>query len=350
MNYPINKVFFILLISTTLSLLIGWFTMWFAPFVKLIDVPGSSQHKIHQKPTPITGGIILITVLTIISIISIDEHFQSIHGILVGSCIVFIFGLWDDLKDLPAGVKLFGQLIAVAVLIKMGIQIHIFNSPEFIFSTEKFLDNWLNIIFTVLWIIILTNAFNFIDSIDGLAIGLGLIATAFYLIVSLESNQINLVYFCTILLGITILLYYFNTEPANLFLGDSGSQTIGFILGAVAITYTPKAVNQMSSWFVPIMIFGVPLFDICLVTLSRIRRNKFIHKPANDHVYHRLINYGFHTKRAVLILHITSLILSLIGFLCLNLEFYLANIIFFMFLTLGICFIVLFDYSYSENQ
>jgi len=349
LNYPINKVFYLLLISTTLSSIIGWFTIWIAPGIKLIDIPGSSIHKIHHKPTPITGGIVLITVLTIISIIFIKEHFQLIWSILVGSWIVFLFGLWDDLKDLPAGVKLFGQLIAVTVIINMGIQIHIFNSSEFIFSADKFLDNWVNILFTILWILILTNAFNFIDSIDGLAIGLGFISTAFYLIVTLASEQFNLTYFCTILLGISISLYYFNTEPAKLFLGDSGSQTIGFILAAIAITFNPKAVNQMSSWFVPIIIFGVPLFDISLVILSRIRRNKWIHRPSNDHVYHRLISYGFYTKRVVLMLHITSLILCVIGFLCLNIDYHLGNIIFFIFLTIGFSFFLFFDYLYSDN-
>ena len=111
-------------------------TIWIAPYINLMDMPGSAVHKIHHKPTPLTGGIVLLFTLTIISILFVPELSQTIQAILVGGWIIFIFALWDDFMFLPAGVKLFGQIIAVAVLIKMGIQINILNSIEYIFYSE----------------------------------------------------------------------------------------------------------------------------------------------------------------------------------------------------------------------
>ena len=348
MNYPINEILLLLLVSIVISAILSWATIRLAPHINLMDVPGSALHKIHQKPTPFTGGIVLITSLTIISMVFLPEHIKSIQGILIGAWIIFIFALLDDIYDLSPVVKLIGQIIAAVVLINLGIKINIFHSPEFIFHSNNLLDTWANNSLTILWVLVLTNAFNFIDSTDGLAIGLGSLSIAFYLIATLGIMQVDLAYFCTILLGIAISLYFFNSNPAHLFLGDSGSQTLGFILAGVAITYTPVAVNQMSSWFVPILIFGVPLFDISLVILSRIRRCKRIHSAANDHVYHRLIKYGFLKNKAVSILHISSLILSIIGFLCLNLDHYLANFIFMMFLIVGIYFLFILDYRYVD--
>jgi UDP-GlcNAc:undecaprenyl-phosphate GlcNAc-1-phosphate transferase len=205
---------------------------------------------------------------------------------------------------------------------------------------------WLNLGVTVLWLVTLTNAFNFIDSSDGLAVGLSGLSAAFFLVISLTTGQTTLIFFCAILLGICIGLYFFNSHPASLFLGDSGAQTLGFLLAAVAIIYNPNTGIQSSSWFVPILIFYVPLFDLMLVVVSRLRRNKRIHKASRDHTYHRLADRGIPIHHSVLIMHGISLIMSMVGYLCLNLPVLFANIVFCLALSLGVAAFLELDKDY----
>ena len=208
--------------------------------------------------------------------------------------------------------------------------------PEFIFRTDSIIDIWLNIGFTILWLVTLTNAFNFIDSSDGLLVGLGGLSTTFFLVIAMSNGQEPIIYFCAILLGLCIGLYFFNSYPAKLFLGDSGAQTLGFILGAIAIVYNPNTGFQSSSWFLPIMIFYVPLFDLALVIFSRLRRKKPIHQASMDHTYHRLSKRGISINHSVLVLHGVSLIMSMIGYLCLNLPVIYANLVFCLTILLAI--------------
>ena len=171
-------------------------------------------------------------------------------------------------------------------------------------------------------------------------------SAAFFLVVSLTTGQTTLIYFCAILLGICIGLYFFNSHPASLFLGDSGAQTLGFFLAAVAIIYNPNTGIQSSTWFVPILIFYVPLFDLMLVVVSRLRRNKRIQKASRDHTYHRLADRGIPIHHSVLIMHGVSLIMSMVGYLCLNLPILFANIVFCLALSLGVAAFLELDKDY----
>jgi UDP-GlcNAc:undecaprenyl-phosphate GlcNAc-1-phosphate transferase len=149
-----------------------------------------------------------------------------------------------------------------------------------------------------------------------------------------------------VILGTCIALYFFNSHPARLFLGDSGAQMLGFLLASIAILYEPRTGNQASTWFVPILIFAVPLFDMLLVTISRLKRNKKIHKASHDHTFHRLAQRGIPIQQSVLIMHGASLILSMIGFLCLNLPVIYANIVFGLVVCLGIAAFIELDKNY----
>jgi UDP-GlcNAc:undecaprenyl-phosphate GlcNAc-1-phosphate transferase len=148
------------------------------------------------------------------------------------------------------------------------------------------------------------------------------------------------------LLGICIGLYFFNSHPAKLFLGDSGAQTLGFILASIAIIYNPLRGGQSSTWFVPILIFYMPLFDLILVVLSRFKRNKKIYKASRDHTYHRLSAKGVSIHHSVLIIHGVSLAMSMIGYLCLNLSTLNANLIFFSSILIGIVAFIKLDKNY----
>ncbi|MFQ6607975.1 MAG: MraY family glycosyltransferase [Fidelibacterota bacterium] len=343
-NIQITDIFRIILGSLVLSLLLAYVSIRVAPKLKLIDFPGSADHKLHQKPMPLTGGLVLVLTLSGILFFAPGKIDSDIMSLLAASWIILTFGLWDDYHHLPVGWKLLGQLLAALLLVFLDVKVRIFTSPEFILGSQTILGEGLNILTTLVWMIVLTNAFNLIDSMDGLAAGLGSLATLFFLVITLSVSQMELVHFCAILLGAIAGIYFFNSHPARLFLGDSGAQTIGFLLGAIAILYTPVGGNQSSSWFVPILIFAIPLFDLFLVLISRMRRGEKIHKASRDHTYHRLAALGIPIERSVLLMHGSSLILSLVGYLCLNLNYVIANVIFLIVLLAG-----LFIFLYLEN-
>lgn len=343
-----DNVVLLLLSSIIISVVFGWISLKIAPIIGLMDIPGSAEHKNHDNEVPLTGGIILVDTMFVLMLLTGIWSDPVISSILLSGLIICLFGLADDYFNLAPIIKLFGQLIASAVLIYLGIQVNIFDSPEFIYRTDSDLDILLNILFTILWLVTLTNAFNFIDSSDGLSVGLSGLSAAFFLVISLSTGQAtSVIYFCAILLGICIGLYFFNSYPAKLFLGDSGAQTLGFLLAAVAIIYVPNTGIQSSSWFVPIMIFSVPLFDLALVVFSRFRRKKPIHQASQDHTYHRLSDRGISVNHSVLSLHGISLVMSMTGYLCLNLPVVYANVVFCLTIILGIAIFFELDNNYS---
>ena len=342
-----DKMIMLLLVSILLSVVLSWITIKLAPKIGLMDIPGSAAHKKHNNPIPLTGGVVLIDTLIIMFIFTGMWKEYEIGPIFLAGVIIGIFGLLDDFLHLPPLKKFIGQLFGAVLLLFMGVQVSIFGSPEFIFRTSTFFDSWLNLSITILWLITLTNAFNFIDSYDGLSVGLGGLSSAFFLLISLSTGQSSVIYFSAILLGICIGLYFFNSFPAKLFLGDSGAQTLGFLLGSIAIIYDPNTGTQSSTWFVPILIFYVPLFDFALVIVSRFRRKKRIHMASNDHTYHRLSQRGIPTHRSVLTLHGMSLVMSMVGYLCLNLPVFFANVVFFLTITLGIVIFLVLDINYK---
>lgn len=336
----------ILVASILISTILSWISLFIAPKINLMDDPRSADHKKHKKKIPITGGLILFSTVFVLIVLTNLWDNSNIWAILTSSSIIFFLGLLDDYIQLKPLQKLFGQFLGATVLISNGVQINIFNSPEFINSSDTIINNWLNIGFTIFWMLALANAFNFIDSIDGLVVGLSGVSTLFFFIISLTTGQEELFLFCSILLGVCIGLYFFNSHPAKLFLGDSGAQTLGFILASIAIIYNPLRGGQSSTWFVPILIFYMPLFDLILVVLSRFKRNKKIYKASRDHTYHRLSDKGVSIHHSVLIIHGVSLVMSMIGYLCLNLSTIDANLIFSSSILIGVAAFIKLDKNY----
>lgn len=298
------------------SLLLGPLAYWLARRAGLFDVPGSAPHKTHNETVPIAGGMVFMATVFLVSAYEGIFDTAWIRQILLPCAIVFSLGLVDDARGLSPMIKISGQLLATVLLINAGVQVRLFG------------QEWINYAITVAWMIGVTNAYNFVDSMDGLATGLAGLASAFFMLVTIDSNQAELAIFSAILLGACIGSFYFNSSPAYYFLGDSGSQLLGFMLAALGIAYTPIGFTRLSSWFIPILLAGVPIFDACLVIVSRIRRRKPIYKPARDHTYHRLVARGISPNRAVMTMHMGALLLGLLAFNTLRLPPLLANGVF----------------------
>ena len=332
-----------ILISLATALISCWGSIKLAVRWGWIDEPGSAPHKQHTYPTPLAGGLALFAALILSAGLAGLLDLPEVWGPFLAGSVIFAFGIWDDIKTIPPLVKLVGQLIAAVVVIRLGIYIQIFESPEFFLHLNSPFDIYLDWLLTIFWVTGITNAFNFVDSMDGLAVGLGGSAAAFFMLVTLDARQFTLSAFSAVIIGICIGLYFFNSPPAKLFLGDSGSQTLGFILAVLAITYRPLGANQSSSYVVPIMILGVPIFDMSLVVISRLRRKKSVYTAALDHSYHRLLDLGFGPTRAVLIMQVVSLTLGCLAVVILNQPPLITNIVFIFVVLLSLFAMLLLD-------
>ena len=330
--YP-NFVFGNILLGLALALILSRVAIWFARRTGLIDIPGVLPHKTHSHPIPLAGGITLLLTLLVGGFTFNISMLQEYWKILVPALIIFGVGLWDDYRRLPPGIKIIGQLAATILLIAMGTSVQIIPA-DFLGLPGKWY-HVVNLLITGLWVVGITNAFNFIDSMDGVVVGIGGIAVSFFLLVTLNSPQVSLLRFLTLLIGGCIGLFFYNMTPARMFLGDSGAQTFGFLLAAIGIIYNPVQFPQGSSWFLPILILGVPIFDTCLVVFSRLRHKKYFYQAGHDHTYHRLFKLGMSSTHAVAVMHITTIVLGCLAFIALHLAPFFANILFGLILLVG---------------
>jgi len=288
---------------------------------------------------PLAGGTALILSLLFLSSVLGLWKDQFLRVLLLATSIIYFFGLLADVFGFSAVFKLTGQVIASLVLVFSDVSVHFISSIKFPFFSVQIVT-WLDIALTLFWLIGVTNAMNMIDSMDGIAVGVSGIAFLFFVLITSLSGQVNLTEISIVLLGITLGIYFYNVTPARLFLGDSGSQTYGFLVAAIALEYVPIGLPPISSWFVPILLVGMPIFDTSLVVYSRLRLKLPIYKANLDHTYHRLVAIGFEERRAVLIIHMTAILLSLLAFVTFYLPPVVANMIFGLILLAGIGMII----------
>jgi UDP-GlcNAc:undecaprenyl-phosphate GlcNAc-1-phosphate transferase len=323
------------------AVIFGPLAIWIARRTGLLDIPGAAPHKKHARPTPLAGGIVLV--LSVLAVVTIFRLWQKpFTPLLAATMIVLVFGLWDDARGLSAPIKLVGQVLASVLLIASGISVKFLFGLSIPFINPNLLAA-LNWAITIFWLVGITNAINMIDSMDGLAVGISGIAFAFFMGMTLVAQQSSLAWFSGIFLGICIGLYIYNITPARLFLGDSGAQTLGFVLAAVAMIYSPDNLPQASSWFVPIMVLGIPIFDTTLVVVSRLYHHQPIYLADRAHTYHRLVALGLDPGRAVLAIHIASLTLNFLAFVALSLVPLQANLLFALVVAAGIISIFLLE-------
>lgn len=268
----------------------------------------------------------MVSLLLLVTIFGLWKE-QFVKSFLLSVSVIYVFGLLDDARGLSAIPKLIGQFVAGILLITSGISVHFVESLQLSILSPSFMK-WFDIAFTLFWLIGITNAMNMIDSMDGLAVGVSALTFLFFLPVTIAAGQVSLTAISLILLGTSVGIYFFNITPAKLFLGDSGAQTLGFIVAVIAMAYTPVGLPPTTSWFVPILLLALPIFDTTLVTVSRFRRKLPIYKANRDHTYHRLVALGVPSLRAVLMIQLAVVIIDCLAFVTLTLSPLAANLIF----------------------
>ena len=263
------------------------------------DLPG--ERKIHKKPIPRLGGIAiwLGTIFSLITVVLVQGAYpfgNSISAILVGGTIMFILGMVDDTYGLSAKFKFFVQIGAALITFLLGVKIGYVYIP--------FLDiHWdlgaLSFLITILWVVGLSNAFNFIDGVDGLAGTLGATSAITLGIIALfiQPPQDTCTLLCFILAGAIVGFLVFNYNPARIFMGDSGSLFMGFLLATLSIVGVMKSVAF--TIFLPIFVLVVPIFDICFATTRRLLKGKSPFSPDAEHLHHKLLKAGFSHNKTV---------------------------------------------------
>lgn len=276
--------------------------------VGAIDVPRDAR-RMHKQPIPRLGGLAIAMsfLLTVLVFAKIDTQLQ---GILLGAVMIVVLGVLDDCLTLRAPVKFVIQILAACVVAGHGCTIRYISNPIFT-SDLAYLDlgSW-SLPVTVIWIVSITNAVNFIDGLDGLAVGVSAISAATLLVIALLVAESNIAIVVAALLGACLGFLPYNFNPAKIFMGDTGSTFLGFILACLSIQGMFK-LYAIISFAVPFLILGVPIFDICFAIIRRLAKHQNPMKADRGHIHHRLIDMGFSQKQAVAITYMLTAILGL---------------------------------------
>ncbi|MBI1869909.1 MAG: undecaprenyl/decaprenyl-phosphate alpha-N-acetylglucosaminyl 1-phosphate transferase [Chlamydiae bacterium] len=283
-----------------------------------------SPRKLQKKPVPLLGGLGIMgaffgTVFFNVILLSFFKNspvFQAwipqdvvryipgalstVHKlffILLGSLIVFFVGLIDDIVELGAWPKLIVQIIAALFLFFSGIRITLFTHVP-----------GMSLFLTVLWVVAITNAFNLLDNMDGLSAGIAVISGLFLLVISMAEGQYFVSLFLCVFIGSVLGFLIFNFHPARVFMGDAGSYLLGFLMASMTIlgTYYRRGGSTSFSILMPVLVLGVPLYDLLSVILIRLHQKRPIFKGDKTHFSHRLVHLGMSQRGAVLFLYLVS--------------------------------------------
>jgi len=258
----------------------------------VIDQPNA--RKIHINPVPLLGGLAIYSAF-IIAVLLFGNRFRlnELLSILIGASLMSFLGMWDDRRSLSPFLKLIGQFFAASILVITGVRVGTF-------AWEP-----LNIALSLAWVVVVTNAMNLLDNMDGLSGGVGAIAAIFFLLLAAMNDQYLVGALSAALVGACLGFLIYNFNPASIFMGDAGALFLGFVLAATAIKLRFPEGIQIVTWMVPVLILGLPLFDTGLVIISRLRRGfNPLTTPGRDHLSHRLVAMGYTRREAVLIAYL----------------------------------------------
>jgi UDP-GlcNAc:undecaprenyl-phosphate GlcNAc-1-phosphate transferase len=277
----------------------GLLSLWATPLMRgialnfgIVDRP-DGKLKNHREPVPYLGGLAVYGSFLVALAVTFSFS-PEVLGLLLAGAIVVILGLVDDLGGLGPKTKLAGQALAVWVLIKSGVFIKLVLLPP-----------WAQVALTVLWLLTVSNAFNLIDIMDGLAAGVALVAALFLFIVAAAADRVMIATLLAALAGALGGFLRYNFHPAKIYLGDTGSLFIGLMLGALAMNNSYTRVNIVAA-VAPAVILGVPLFDMLLVMYIRWRRGLPVMKGSPDHFALRLRYWKLTTSQTVLASYVAT--------------------------------------------
>lgn len=250
------------------------------------------------------GGIAIFAAFLIgitAAIIFIEGMAASMFlGLILSSSLVLILGFIDDINDLRPSVKIIGETLAIGILIWFGFVTKI-----------SFLPAWANIIVTILWVLFITNAFNLLDIMDGLASGLIIIISLTLLFIAFINQDIFSAIILIALIGAHLGFLKYNYPPAKIYMGDSGSLASGFILAVIAINISYAPLERPVALITPLVALSLPIYDTLFLIIMRVRKKKPIFNKTNDHFALRLTTMGYSVRKSAWIMYVFSLFLAI---------------------------------------
>jgi UDP-GlcNAc:undecaprenyl-phosphate GlcNAc-1-phosphate transferase len=314
-------------------------TLFITPYIRkisislgIIDRPTGGR-KIHSRPVTRWGGTAMLLgfLLSLLLTSSLSTELREILlrggtllelvGILIGTVLVWAIGSLDDKFDLKPWQKFLGQIIAASIPISVGVRIYGIADP--IDRSYIAFGLPLSIALTLLWMVGITNSFNFIDGLDGLAAGVASISSLAFLVISLKlaeatqsitvkDHSLLAAVLSSALAGGSLAFLRYNFNPAKIFMGDSGAYFLGFALSSISVIGTLKSTAAVAI-ILPVLVVGLPISDVFVACVGRLRKGIAAWSSSKDHIHHKLLGMGLSQRRAVLILYFISLILSIIA-------------------------------------
>ena len=328
------------------SALLCWAIRSAARRVRFVDRPGAG--KIHSESVALGGGIALF--LTTAGIVGagvvfaliqrgdvmtwpprvIQDHIPRILAraslvlyILAGGAVMFVLGFLDDVRQLSPWTRLAVQTLVAALLCVSSDELRV---------TAFVAHKGVSFIYTILWVVGITNAFNLLDNMDGLSAGVAAIASLLFIVVAVITQQYFLAAMLLVFLGALLGFLVFNFPPASLFMGDAGSMFIGYLLAMLTILFTfyvpNRGYNPFSALLVPVVILAVPIYDTISVVVIRLAQGKPIFGGDKNHFSHRLVALGMSKRAAVLTIYLVTLCTGLLAPLLLRLETAMSLLVF----------------------
>ncbi|QHE53609.1 glycosyltransferase family 4 protein [Pontibacillus sp. HMF3514] len=273
--------------------------------VKIGATDQPNHRKVHKKLMPRLGGL-AIFLSFIIGILLFFPDSGYTWPVVIGSTIIIITGILDDMRELSPKLKIAGQLAAATVVVVGGVQVEFINLP---FMEQKLEFGYLSIPITIVWIIAITNAINLIDGLDGLAAGVSAIAllTISGMAITMGNSFVVIVGFIT--LGSTLGFLLFNFYPAKIFMGDTGALFLGFMIGVLSLLGFKNV--TFFSFIIPIIILGVPISDTIFAIVRRFVQQKPLSSPDKSHLHHCLLRLGYSHPETVLMIYAMAALFSL---------------------------------------
>lgn len=310
MSYIVNghNVFLILLTTLMSSLILVPIVKKVAHHIGAIDYP--NERKVHKKPIPRLGGL-AIFLSFLIGYMCFGQVTTQMISILIGSFVIIVLGICDDIKPVPARYKFLVQTIAACIVVFYG---HIYIDMVSIFGLEIVFGAW-GYPLAVLLIVSIINAINLIDGLDGLAAGTSSIFFLTISVIAFYLDRLNGldVILCVIMLGSTLGFLAYNFNPASIFMGDTGSMFLGFMISVTALLGYKGA--TVTSLIIPILILFLPILDTILAIFRRLLKGENIGAPDKEHLHHQLLKLNKSTKKTVLIMYAFNLLCALISIL-----------------------------------
>ena len=258
-----------------------------------VDQPGE-RRRVHLHAVPRLGGLAIFLGL-FVPALAFLELTPAYRGILLGAALATTIGIVDDFRGLPWWAKLAGQILAAGIAVEAGVTIDRFTFP---LVGIHALPDWLAVLASLIWIVAIMNMVNFLDGLDGLAAGVCAIAGGTFAVIALSLGRPGAAVLSAIVAGACLGFLRHNFYPARIFMGDSGSLLLGFVLATVAIQGTLKTAATVALFF-PLFVLAVPIIDTSFVVARRLKHGERVFAPDQAHLHHRFIRRGFSQRQTV---------------------------------------------------